>query len=197
MRRTGLFPLVFSFCFIILSCSVCLGQVDLPCGKPWKTPLSEVTGEVVSAYFAVPPWTNKEGLHLETKTSSGDTIVIHVFPTECIENYPPEKFQFDTGTVVTVTGSEFLTEANTQRNICAAEIAQRPDLNLRALQTGCLNEELCKNCQGICEETCSNSPKPELCMGNCLPGCEANITPCPEGNSGSIVPSNFLLLNNL
>lgn len=197
MKCTGLFPIVFSFGFIILSCSISLAQTDLPCGQTWNTPLSEVTGEVMGSYFAVPPWTNVEGLHLETKTSSGAIIIIHVFPTECVEKNPPEKFQFTTGTVVTVTGSEFLTEAGTQRNICAADIAQRPDLKLRTLQTGCLNDELCSNCQGICEETCSSSPNFDLCITNCLASCEANITPCSDIRSGAIIPTNFLLLNNL
>lgn len=204
MRRTGLFPIVFSFFLIIMSCSVSigapdgLGAPDEPCGKPWNTPLSEVTGEIVDVYFATPPWTQKEGLHLMIKTSAGAIVAIHVFPKSCIDNNALETFQFAIGEFITVTGSEFLTEANTQRNICAAEIDERPELDLRTLQTGCLNEELCANCQGMCEETCSWSRKPDLCLVNCLKGCEAYITPCPEGNSNSlVVPTNFLLLKSL
>lgn len=202
MRRTGLFPIVFSFFLIIMSCSVSIAKTSEPCGQPWTTPLSEVTGEIVGVYFATPPWTQEEGLHLEIKTSAGATVVIHVFPKDCIDNNALETFQFAIGEFITVTGSEFLTEANTQRNICAAEIDQRPELDLRTLQTGCLNEELCGNCKGICVETCSTSPNPDLCLPNCLEGCEANITPCPKGTPESLVPTtlvptNFLLLNNL
>jgi hypothetical protein len=197
MKRTDLFPIVFSFCFVIFSCSIAVAQSTDPCGQPWNTPLAEVTGEIVDVYYATPPWTNEEGLHLATKTSSGASVVIHVFPKNCIDNNPPEKFQFTIGELITTTGSEFLTEGGTQRNICAAEIAQRPDLALRSLQTGCLNEELCLNCQGFCEETCSRRIKPEVCMNSCLESCEANINPCPGGHTGVMVPTNFLLLNNL
>ena len=194
MRLTGLFPIVFSFFIIIMSCSVSIGATDKPCGQPWETPLSEVTGEIVGVYFATPPWTQEEGLHLEIKTSAEAIVAIHVFPKDCVDNNALETFLFAIGELITVTGSEFLTEADTQRNICAAEIDERPELDLRTLQTGCLNEELCGNCQSICEETCSRSPKPDLCLANCLKSCEI---PCPGGNSESLVPTNFLLLKNL
>lgn len=162
--------------------SISYGQVEDPCGQPWSTPLSEVEGEIVSIYYATPPFTNQQGLHLElSETSSQESFIIHVFPKTCVDN-DPDKFNFTVGEVVTVTGSEFSTPV-TERNICAAQITEYPDLQLRTLDTGCMNMELCVNCEAMCDVQCANATKPDICMNNCLENCQSQIIPCEAGVS--------------
>ncbi|WP_339136402.1 MAG: hypothetical protein WGN25_00745 [Candidatus Electrothrix sp. GW3-4] len=196
MTNTSL-SLVFSCISTLLLCSGANSQVEDPCGEMWNTPLSEVEGEIVSIYYAAPfPLSENEGLHLELSEGSSDEhVVIHVFPKACIESYP-EKFQFELGEVVTVLGSAFLTDTEVPRNICAAAITQRPELQLRTLDTGCLNQGLCVNCQVICDEQCETMPNSQACVDICLPTCESNIIPCEVSNASvNLTPLYPLLLS--
>ena len=172
--------LCFAGIMTIMLCSVVSGQVvEDPCRQSWSTPLAEVEGEIVKVYYqSYLPVSDQVGLHLEiSESSSGENVVIHVFPQNCTEKYP-DKFDFVEGEVVTVIGSEFPSDTEDLRNICAAEIIERPELQLRTLDTGCLNMELCVNCQAICDDECAIMPNPAVCIDTCLPICESKIIPC-------------------
>ncbi|MGB5685886.1 MAG: hypothetical protein WBM35_08745 [Candidatus Electrothrix sp.] len=189
--------LCFAGIMTIMLCSVASGQVvEDPCRQSWSTPLAEVEGEIVKVYYhSYLPVLDQEGLHLEiSESSSGEHVVIHVFPKNCIEKYP-DKFEFLEGEIVTVIGSEFSSNPEELRNICAAEIIQRPELQLRTLDTGCLNMQLCVDCQGTCEVSCAGVPNPSICMDTCLSICESKIIPCEaSGNPVTLTPIYPLLL---
>ncbi len=184
MKTQNFLTLLSSCIMTIMLCSGANGQTEAPCGQLWTTPLSEVEGKIVRIYYATPPFSDQEGLHFEiSESSSGESVVIHVFPKNCVKNYP-DKFEFQVGETVTVLGSFFAIDTASPRNICAAKIAQRPELQLRSLDTGCLNQDLCFNCQEICEEQCATKAQPKICMGICSLMCEFNIIPCKLKSPG-------------
>jgi hypothetical protein len=137
------------------------------CGKPWKTPLMEMRGKVQKVEYRKPPWSSQKGLHLDVQTIGKQDIVIHVFPEQLITQCQ-NLFTFKEGELVTVSGSEFLTEAGKQMNICAAEIIRSAGvLNLRNPITGSLEKEAC--CQEICGKRCTG--RPPFCRRRCMDRC--------------------------
>ena len=149
MKHPVLSGLILSCCIIPFACSIAGAQPNNPCGQPWNTPLETVEGEIIDGYYSSIPGTQKEGLHLKVETSSGEEVLVHVFPKKCIKNNP-EAFVFYTTDMVAVAGSEFFTgPGGGQRNICAAELWDQEhnftgEDNLRDIGTGYLNTELCR-----------------------------------------------------
>ncbi|MCI5224292.1 MAG: hypothetical protein D3924_16895 [Candidatus Electrothrix sp. AR4] len=112
------------------------------CGQPWKISQVAIQGMINNIYYASPPFTNKRGLHLDiTNSATGQHVIVHVFPEQCIQRNP-EDFKFKIGDVVTASGSEFFTVNGSQRNICAAKINT---LKLRDRNNGCFNKDLCSS----------------------------------------------------
>jgi hypothetical protein len=138
------------------------------CGRPWKSPLAEIQGQVRNVEYRVQPFTGRRGLHIDVETGYQKYTVIHVYP-ERLTAKCPSVFYFRVGDTVKVTGSEFFTSiGGSQQNICAATITQGEKmLGVRDSQTGALERQLC--CQEICEKNCSGLPPmcDLMCMGNC------------------------------
>lgn len=137
------------------------------CGRPWSTPLSEIQGEIKKVEYRTQPGTGLRGLHLDVQTAKEESVVIHVFP-ERLARQCSDLFQFNPGEVVTVSGSEFLTKAGKQKNICAAKISRDSGtLNVRDVTTGHLDREEC--CKRMCQRNCAGKPSVcgEICMNTC------------------------------
>ncbi len=137
------------------------------CGRPWKSPLTEIQGRIRNVEYRAQPLTGRRGLHLDIETGWQVETVIHVYPERLTANCP-SVFYFRVGDTVTVTGSEFFTGRGGQQNICAATITQEEKvLDLRDPVTGDLERQLC--CQEICEKNCTGLPPmcDRMCMGNC------------------------------
>ncbi|MCI5223922.1 MAG: hypothetical protein D3924_14935 [Candidatus Electrothrix sp. AR4] len=176
MRRTFLFFFVFFFCFSTISYSVSAKDMQKACGKNWITPLTEINGEITGIYYATPPLTRKEGLHLGVETASGEEVVIHVFPAKCIKGANKEVFSFQEGEEVTVSGSEFLTHREAQWNICAAAIPSHSLTDLRDWETGRINKEYCErefkgDCDEKCRKKCRRKKKSKKCFKRCKRSC--------------------------
>ncbi|WP_339135173.1 MAG: META domain-containing protein [Candidatus Electrothrix sp. GW3-4] len=137
------------------------------CNQPWKTPLTEISGQIRKVAIKSPPWTKQSGLHLDVETSSG-SYVIHVFPENLIKQCR-EVFHFEVGETVTVSGSEFRSgKGQGQLNICAATITRATNvLQLRDPLTSGLDKRVC--CQEYCGNKCTD--RPEKCMSQCLSQC--------------------------
>jgi hypothetical protein len=137
------------------------------CGRPWITPLLEAQGEIKKVEYRRQPGTGLRGLHLDVETTDEQYIVIHVFP-EQLTKQCSDLFKFTTGEVVSVSGSEFLTKAKTQKNICATEIIRDSGiLKLRNLTTGDLEQDEC--CEIMCKKNCAG--KPLMCRKICMNRC--------------------------
>jgi hypothetical protein len=138
------------------------------CGRPWKSPLTEIQGRIRNVEYRIQPFTGRRGLHLDIETGRQTYTVIHVYP-ERLTAKCPSVFYFREGDRVTVTGSEFFTSiGGSQQNICAATITQGEKmLGVRDPQTGAIERQLC--CQEICEKNCAGLPPmcDRMCMGNC------------------------------
>ncbi|MCI5124568.1 MAG: hypothetical protein D3925_08860 [Candidatus Electrothrix sp. AR5] len=138
------------------------------CGRPWKTPPTEIHGRIRNVEYRVQPLTGRRGLHLDIETGREIETIIHVYP-ERLTAKCPSVFYFRVGDKVTVTGSEFFTgRGGRQQNICAAKITQEKKvLGVRDPVSGALERQLC--CQEICEKNCAGLPPmcDRMCMGNC------------------------------
>ncbi|MCW5200140.1 hypothetical protein VU05_05565, partial [Desulfobulbus sp. F1] len=150
----GVFFMRNYFALLLLSsslscfCSIANGQQEMaPCGQPWNSSLAAVEGTIDRVYFAVPPGSGKEGLHVDIKTLYGDKVTAHVFPRNCVE-INPEKFIFRAGDDITIFGSLFFTENKRKRNICSAIIFRNSNksLELRDPDSGKMDYTLCNNC---------------------------------------------------
>jgi hypothetical protein len=141
---------------------------SLTCGRPWKSPLTEIQGLIRNVEYRVQPFTGRRGLHLDIETGRQTDTVIHVYP-ERLTAKCPSVFYFSVGDTVTITGSEFFTgKGGSQQNICAATITQGEKmLGVRDPRTGALERQLC--CREICEKNCTGLPPmcDRMCMGNC------------------------------
>lgn len=162
--RDNLLVSILLFSSIILRCSVAFGQPDRACGQPWQASLDYIDGHITAVYYAVPSGTGRQGLHLDVATVAGP-ITVHVFPKRCIETNP-DKFRFQVGDRVKVTGSPFWTQGGSKQNICAQSIRSHYLDNLRDRYTGSLNETYCRNCQ----TQCADRPNWECCMEQCRNG---------------------------
>jgi hypothetical protein len=177
MRHPILSILILSCCIIPFACSVADAQPNNPCGHSWNRPLKQVTGRILYSYPSTIPGTNMEGLHLLVETPSGEQVVIHVFPTICINKNPPGKFTFTIGETVKVAGSEFITpQGGGQRNICAAELVDQQRnftgrYALRDANTGAVRG--CIDCPMMCKNQCSGKPK--MCYIMCTETCGSKV----------------------
>ena len=138
------------------------------CGRPWKSPLTQIHGRIRNVEYRVQPVTGRRGLHLDIETDRQIETIIHVYP-ERLTAKCPSVFYFMVGDEVTVTGSEFFTgRGGKQQNICAAKITQEDKvLGVRDPVTGDLERQLC--CEEICEKNCAGLPFmcDRVCIGNC------------------------------
>lgn len=119
------------------------------------------------AEYRTQPGTDLRGLHLDVQSTKDELIVVHVFP-ERLTGQCSDLFQFNPGELITVSGSEFLTKAGKQKNICAEEIIRDSGpLKVRDVTTGHLDREEC--CKRMCQRNCSGKPSVcgEICMNTC------------------------------
>ncbi|XCN72523.1 MAG: hypothetical protein Q3M24_19875 [Candidatus Electrothrix aestuarii] len=138
------------------------------CGRPWITPLLDVQGKIKKVEYRTQPGTGLRGLHLDVQTAAEEYIVVHVFP-ELLTQQCADLFRFKEGERISASGSEFLTKAGMQKNICADEIVRNSGskLRLRDSMTGNLEQDEC--CERICKQRCSGKPMmcAKICMQNC------------------------------
>lgn len=172
MKRNSLFTIACSCWLSILAYGS--AAAEQPCGQPWQTPLTTVQGQIKEVYYAVPPGTQRQGLHLGVQTDSGKYVVIHVFPKECVDK-KPALFQFRKGDQVEAKGSAFSTQKGRQQNICAATITSPIKLEPRNEETGSINTALCGNapdCQQLCQSKCQRTRMPQRCLSVCQSQCK-------------------------